>query len=1290
MHPFPSHPLTTFAPVPVHRVLVSAADHDTDIDIDTESGSHTQARSSSLRSHFPMPPTPPCLPLLSNRQQLWNSCGRAQTFLHSPCVRWMIFSVACLTVVAFISLLMAGWASVSQQGSGCGRTDEPIVYWEIPIVQNSTTSTAFPSSYHLYRLNPMNEGVDEHRNESVSVSEHALLFVHGHRGSYEQAEPLATQIIQHQRAKLETEVNQPVRVTVYAVDFGPDLGSHSAFSVKVLRLQAHFVNAALRTIQTLHSHSNCTSENPVTGAPVPPPSRIQTVGLSFGGVVLREAVLLHDHPRSDPTSMASSISMLLTLQTPHRAHPAIAQPQMHSFYSDLNHRWAAAFGNTPSPSSADSQLLAKLALVSVTGGARDKLVRSDLSLLDGIPSSNALSLYTSSMDGVLQMIEHDEMAWCQQLLSSLTRMVLDVANKEQQQMQLNVSMYINHMPLIRQLQSLTPWKLELDVASMPGGGVDREALSLPSQFMPSTSQLSSTRLSASTSTLPISLSPSPSSSSASTSPSNPLPSCAAVGGEGQHLQFHHHSLDADVPGLYSLHIGNSARDDVHVVPFPSAPHQPAKMILVSNIPSRSMHVCIRSNGTQFTSTVIPHSSFIDLPVSGSIFFRNDTMKQPTTLLLLHTNEWMITHEMQMQNEQYQPELHIQIDSPPRSSSSKLNRTRIHSSPSSSSYWVLIQFLPTDDFVPSESTQVEWPDTIQMTMRDRMLVPLPKWGVHTPHSMKVDIVSRHKTEDNPDLVQETFQPMAYTLYEPSMEAFWQSSQRSPNPHPASEHRNVNDVRTQHIIPGTWNHASSTTPQQHHLVLLVDPRFEHAVIRSPDWIPTLFQQVRMWYEIIVESFVGWCWIGCIVQIWMMKSRKDGHSQWENQHHRDTENGPDGYATKTVAIPPLHVILLDHWIVSIFAMYLFVCSFYLQPLQWLFENDDVFERNTPGFLPSFRVAFVLAWIGWSALLVLSMAFHWMWRGISFCVGPVARRCRFTYHGRDGGTLHSPSSFRSHHPNPNSRLIMMLSVAAWCALAVLLTLAPLPFLTACTLICFIHSLIFIPSSHPAAWSYILCLFSTLVLRAPSLLQQSLVLYSWRMDLFDVNGADMVSCGICVAALVLLLSSDTNAFDVDGQGQAHKTTGRAERNNIVRQQLGWSHIISFWCLIAASILTARAHLFYALPMTALISLSIVTPHLHSIGAHTFLRLRSFLRSHSSGISRLFPRLQRTSSSAEPPSMSMVGGDDDEGDNEAAAAAEMDALLQMERGDSAMSHEEATERQRTPPTRAHAMHSHLP
>jgi pimeloyl-ACP methyl ester carboxylesterase len=124
-----------------------------------------------------------------------------------------------------------------------------------------------------------------------------------------------------------------------------------------------------------------------------PHDNVITVGHSIGGMVLRAAPLLESY-------QSKSINTIITLSTPHVDHPLLFDRSLNEFYTRVNNVWKEQV------SDPDSEL-SNMLLVSISGGFRDTLIRSDTTSIDSlIPATNGFSVSAYSIPNVRASADH--------------------------------------------------------------------------------------------------------------------------------------------------------------------------------------------------------------------------------------------------------------------------------------------------------------------------------------------------------------------------------------------------------------------------------------------------------------------------------------------------------------------------------------------------------------------------------------------------------------------------------------------------------------------------------------------------------------------------------------------------------------------------------------------------------------------------------------------------------------------------------------------------------------------
>jgi glycosylphosphatidylinositol deacylase len=131
---------------------------------------------------------------------------------------------------------------------------------------------------------------------------------------------------------------------------------------------------------------------------------VMLLGHSMGGVVARLAAT---------TASANSISLVLTMATPHTIAPAPLDHSTESIYSAI----ASHQSGRPEP-----------LLVSVCGGLSDTQVVSDTCALSDLHPGDGFTVFTSGLPGAWTGVDHQAMVWCHQIRWAVARALLESAS----------------------------------------------------------------------------------------------------------------------------------------------------------------------------------------------------------------------------------------------------------------------------------------------------------------------------------------------------------------------------------------------------------------------------------------------------------------------------------------------------------------------------------------------------------------------------------------------------------------------------------------------------------------------------------------------------------------------------------------------------------------------------------------------------------------------------------------------------------------------------------------------
>ncbi|CAN8002918.1 unnamed protein product [Ixodes hexagonus] len=257
----------------------------------------------------------------------------------------------------------------------------------IPITLSRAVRTRFPK----YRLVVYGEGF------LVSNGFHSLprsngklqgipiLFVPGNAGSYQQVRSIGSVLLRKAEFKrLRHHFN------VFTVDFRDELsGLYGGHLID----QTDFLHECVKKIRHLYRSTNAS---------------LVILGHSMGGAVARALFTL-------PHFEVSSVSLILTYATPHRS-AALLDSHIERFYQRLHETW-----------SHDRDKFPDLTLVSIGGGDRDVLVRTELTRL--VEHKGDVSSTSTAVPAVWASTDHLSIVWCQQLVVVTARALFDLVVK---------------------------------------------------------------------------------------------------------------------------------------------------------------------------------------------------------------------------------------------------------------------------------------------------------------------------------------------------------------------------------------------------------------------------------------------------------------------------------------------------------------------------------------------------------------------------------------------------------------------------------------------------------------------------------------------------------------------------------------------------------------------------------------------------------------------------------------------------------------------------------------------
>ncbi|GMH43381.1 hypothetical protein BSKO_11303 [Bryopsis sp. KO-2023] len=218
------------------------------------------------------------------------------------------------------------------------------------------------------------------------------LFVPGNSGSYKQVRSIAGESARQFR-KRHADLGHDL--TWFVADFNEEF---SAFDGRLMRAQTDFVVFCLAWMK--NSHSNRTD------------FRLAVLGHSMGGLVARAAV---KQALNEGSIGPESVSVILTLASPHQHPPVMTQPAMSRFYADLSQ--GGCEKDVP--------------LISIYGGSRDVQVPFVLTRFKGLitdPDCPNFEVAMSDIPTVWVEADHQCIVWCNQLIIRLASLIVDWMN----------------------------------------------------------------------------------------------------------------------------------------------------------------------------------------------------------------------------------------------------------------------------------------------------------------------------------------------------------------------------------------------------------------------------------------------------------------------------------------------------------------------------------------------------------------------------------------------------------------------------------------------------------------------------------------------------------------------------------------------------------------------------------------------------------------------------------------------------------------------------------------------
>ncbi|XP_023238097.1 GPI inositol-deacylase-like, partial [Centruroides sculpturatus] len=228
-----------------------------------------------------------------------------------------------------------------------------------------------------------------------------VIFVPGNAGSYRQVRSAGSVALQ-----MAQSLNTQYHFNFFAVDFNEEL---SALFGGVLEKQTVFLQECVNYIRKLYRNSN---------------TKIIFLGHSMGGIIIRSLLVNEKFNSSD-------IYLMITLASPHKRPVIAMDPFISMYYDKLQIEWQRKRYSE----------LQHLSFISIAGGNRDLLVRSDLTI---IPSSynlqNDINVHTNSIPAVWVSTDHLCIIWCKQLVLSVIRTLFDLVDVKTKEVTTNMTL----------------------------------------------------------------------------------------------------------------------------------------------------------------------------------------------------------------------------------------------------------------------------------------------------------------------------------------------------------------------------------------------------------------------------------------------------------------------------------------------------------------------------------------------------------------------------------------------------------------------------------------------------------------------------------------------------------------------------------------------------------------------------------------------------------------------------------------------------------------------------------
>ncbi|OMJ24635.1 GPI inositol-deacylase [Smittium culicis] len=321
-------------------------------------------------------------------------------------LKYPIFLISAFSVL-FISLIAFSYFKVREIDTGCKMSYMYPYYIRQDKMEN-TQWTKYSAKYKLYLYR---EGGFDYDDEAYRIP---ILFIPGNAGSYKQVRSIARASSEAytELSKINPDLakNGNIGFDYFTADLNEEL---TAFHGRSMVEQAEFINDSIKYILSLYKINREKFLTFPGDIKFPNVESVILIGHSMGGMVARTSISLKTH-------IKNSVNTLITLSTPHVSPTVNLDLQVSNVYKSVNRFWSIL---------SKSNELENISLISIVGGNMDGMINSDLAYVEDIVSpKNGFTVFSSSIKNVWLSIDHQSILWCKQLVLSLSRALIDIAD----------------------------------------------------------------------------------------------------------------------------------------------------------------------------------------------------------------------------------------------------------------------------------------------------------------------------------------------------------------------------------------------------------------------------------------------------------------------------------------------------------------------------------------------------------------------------------------------------------------------------------------------------------------------------------------------------------------------------------------------------------------------------------------------------------------------------------------------------------------------------------------------